>query len=279
MARIAPGNTPKFAYVVLLILASTFLYLDLQYKTFTVTKNIFNSGLLTSNLIIKNLIFKPISNLYNLTTSKKELIQLNQSLADELEVSKIENFLILNKADLFKNNNELINYIKSSTINSLNEIASISSFDANLYKCCDSHRLFLFNNSIPFKEGGTVINSKGILGQITDSNKRVSEVILISDIKHSMPLKTNEFFCNANGTGRPRILECKYDASLWPELFEIGQNFYSSGLGGIFPEGLLIGSITSIKPGDDNETILEIKSIANPLTQNHVMVIYPNDFK
>ena len=71
MARIAPGNTPKFAYVVLLILASTFLYLDLQYKTFTATKNIFNSGLLTSNLIIKNLIFKPLSNLYNLTTSKK----------------------------------------------------------------------------------------------------------------------------------------------------------------------------------------------------------------
>ena len=278
MARIAPGNTPKFAYAVLLIVASTFLYLDLQYKTFTATKNIFNSGLLTSNLIVKNLIFKPISNLYNLTTSKKELIQLNQSLADELEVSKIENFLILNKADLFKNNNELINYIKSSTIKSLNEIASISSFNTNLYKCCDSHRLFLFNNSTPFKEGGTVINSEGILGQITDSNKRVSEVILISDIKHSIPLKTKEFFCNANGTGRPRILECKYDASLWPESFEIGQNFFSSGLGGIFPEGLLIGSITSIRTDDDNETILEIKSIANPLTQNHVMVIYPNDF-
>jgi cell shape-determining protein MreC len=50
-------------------------------------------------------------------------------------------------------------------------------------------------------------------------------------------------------------------------------------LGGIFPEGILIGNIKSIKLADNKETILEIESLANPLTQNHVMVIYPNDFK
>jgi rod shape-determining protein MreC len=243
MARIAPGNTPKFAYVVLLILASLFIYLDLQYKTFTSTKNVFNSALLSSNLLIKNILLKPISNLYNLTTSKNDLIKLNRSLEDALETIRIENFLILNKATLFKNNEGLMSYTESSAINSLYEIATVSSFDTNLYKCCDSHKLFLFNNLSPFREGGTVINAEGILGQISDSNKRVSEVILISDINHSMPVKLNNFYCNANGTGRPRILECKYDASLWPESFSIGDSFYSSGLGGIFPEGILIGNI------------------------------------
>lgn len=279
MARIAPGNTPKFAYVVLLILASLFIYLDLQYKTFTSTKNVFNSALLSSNLLIKNILLKPISNLYNLTTSKNDLIKLNRSLEDALETIRIENFLILNKATLFKNNEGLMSYTESSAINSLYEIATVSSFDTNLYKCCDSHKLFLFNNLSPFREGGTVINAEGIIGQISDSNKRVSEVILISDINHSMPVKLNNFYCNANGTGRPRILECKYDASLWPESFSIGDSFYSSGLGGIFPEGILIGNIKSIKLADNKETILEIESLANPLTQNHVMVIYPNDFK
>ena len=279
MARIAPGNTPKFAYVVLLILASLFIYLDLQYKTFTSTKNVFNSALLSSNLLIKNILLKPISNLYNLTTSKNDLIKLNRSLEDALETIRIENFLILNKATLFKNNEGLISYTESSAINSLYEIAAVSSFDTNLYKCCDSHKLFLFNNLSPFRDGGTVINAEGILGQISDSNKRVSEVILISDINHSMPVKLNNFYCNANGTGRPRILECKYDASLWPESFSIGDSFYSSGLGGIFPEGILIGNIKSITLADNKQTILEIESLANPLTQNHVMVIYPNDFK
>ena len=96
---------------------------------------------------------------------------------------------------------------------------------------------------------------------------------------HSIPVKLNNFYCNANGTGRPRILECKYDASLWSESFSIGDSFYSSGLGGIFPEGLLIGKISSIKLDDDKQTIIELESIANPLAQNHVMVIYPNDYK
>ena len=122
MARIAPGNTPKLAYTLLLVLASLFLYLDLQYKTFTPTKNFFNSALLSSNLLIKNIFFKPISNLYNLTTSKNDLIKLNQSLEDALETTRIENFLVLNKAKLFKNNKGLINYIESSTITSLYEI-------------------------------------------------------------------------------------------------------------------------------------------------------------
>lgn len=279
MARIAPGNTPKFAYIVLIIISSLFLYLDIQYKTFTPTKNLFNSGLLTSNLLVKNIIFNPIVNIYNVTRSKIDLVNTNTSLSNELELSRIENFLILNKDELFKNQNGLISFIKSSSIKNSYELAKVSSFDTNLYKCCDSHRLFLFNNIKPFKNGGTVINSQGILGQIASSNKRVSEVILLSDIDHSIPIKSNEFFCNASGTGRPKVIECRYDKSLWPESLSVGESFYTSGLGGVFPEGVLIGSVIYINTNNESEIILEIESQADPLIQNHVMVIYPDDYK
>ena len=279
MARIAPGNTPKFAYIVLIIISSLFLYLDIQYKTFTPTKNLFNSGLLTSNLLVKNIIFNPIVNIYNVTRSKIDLVNTNTLLSNELELSRIENFLILNKDELFKNQNGLISFIKSSSIKNSYELAKVSSFDTNLYKCCDSHRLFLFNNIKPFKNGGTVINSQGILGQIASSNKRVSEVILLSDIDHSIPIKSNEFFCNASGTGRPKVIECRYDKSLWPESFAVGESFYTSGLGGVFPEGVLIGSVIYINTNNESEIILEIESQADPLIQNHVMVIYPDDYK
>ena len=279
MARIAPGNTPKFAYIVLIIISSLFLYLDIQYKTFTSTKNLFNSGLLTSNLLVKNIIFNPIVNIYNVTRSKIDLVNTNTSLSNELELSRIENFLILNKDELFKNQNGLISFIKSSSIKNSYELAKVSSFDTNLYKCCDSHRLFLFNNLKPFKNGSTVLNSQGILGQIASSNKRVSEVILLSDIDHSIPIKSNEFFCNASGTGRPKVIECRYDKSLWPESLAVGESFYTSGLGGVFPEGVLIGSVIYINTNNESEIILEIESQADPLIQNHVMVIYPDDYK
>ncbi len=279
MARIAPGNTPKLGYLILIILASIFLYLDIQYKTFTSTKNFFNAGLIATNLAIKNIVFNPISNLYNLTNNKLALINSNKLLVDELELSKSENFLILNKDKLFNDNSELYAFINNISNDYPHEIATISSFDTNLYKCCDNHRLHLFNNSLPFKEGGTVINSTGIIGQISDSNNKVSEVILISDINHSTPIKSNAFFCNASGSGRPQALECRYDPSLWKESFEIGRIFYSSGLGGIFPEGIMIGSIISIENVEDGDILLNIKSSANPLTQKNVIVLYPNDIK
>tara|TARA_X000000368_G_scaffold51880_1_gene36994 strand:- start:2746 stop:3585 length:840 start_codon:yes stop_codon:yes gene_type:complete len=279
MARIAPGNTPKLAYIVLTIISSLFLYLDIQYKTFTPTKNFFNSGLLTSNLLVKNIIFNPIANIYYVTRSKIDLVNSNRSLSNELEFSRIENFLILNKDKLFKNQNGLLSFVKSSSIKNSYELAKVSSFDTNLYKCCDSHRLFLFNNTKPFKNGGTVINSQGILGQIASSNKRVSEVILLSDIGHSIPIKSNEFFCNASGTGRPKVIQCIYDKALWSESLAVGGSIYTSGLGGVFPEGILIGSIIDINTNNESEIILEIESKADPLIQNHVMVIYPDDFK
>ena len=279
MARIAPGNTPKLAYIVLTIISSLFLYLDIQYKTFTPTKNFFNSGLLTSNLLVKNIIFNPIANIYYVTRSKIDLVNSNRLLSNELEFSRIENFLILNKDKLFKNQNGLLSFVKSSSIKNSYELAKVSSFDTNLYKCCDSHRLFLFNNTKPFKNGGTVINSQGILGQIASSNKRVSEVILLSDIGHSIPIKSNEFFCNASGTGRPKVIQCIYDKALWSESLAVGDSIYTSGLGGVFPEGILIGSIIDINTNNESEIILEIESKADPLIQNHVMVIYPDDFK
>jgi len=279
MARIAPGNTPKLAYIVLTIISSLFLYLDIQYKTFTPTKNFFNSGLLTSNLLVKNIIFNPIANIYYVTRSKIDLVNSNRLLSNELEFSRIENFLILNKDKLFKNQNGLLSFVKSSSIKNSYELAKVSSFDTNLYKCCDSHRLFLFNNTKPFKNGGTVINSQGILGQIASSNKRVSEVILLSDIGHSIPIKSNEFFCNASGTGRPKVIQCIYDKALWSESLALGDSIYTSGLGGVFPEGILIGSIIDINTNNESEIILEIESKADPLIQNHVMVIYPDDFK
>ena len=214
-----------------------------------------------------------------MTRSKIDLVNTNTSLSNELELSRIENFLILNKDELFKNQNGLISFIKSSSIKNSYELAKVSSFDTNLYKCCDSHRLFLFNNIKPFKNGGTVINSQGILGQIASSNKRVSEVILLSDIDHSIPIKSNEFFCNASGTGRPKVIQCIYDKALWSESLEVGGSIYTSGLGGVFPEGILIGSIIDINTNNESEIILEIESKADPLIQNHVMVIYPDDFK
>ena len=51
-----------------------------EYKTFTSTKNYFNAGLIATHLVIKNIVFTPIRNLYKLTNNKLALINSNELL-------------------------------------------------------------------------------------------------------------------------------------------------------------------------------------------------------
>jgi len=41
----------------------------------------------------------------------------------------------------------------------------------------------------------------------------------------------------------------------------------------------MVGSIISIENAADGDILLNIESIANPLTQKNVIVLYPNDIK
>ena len=77
----------------------------------------------------------------------------------------------------------------------------------------------------------------------------LSEVLLITDINHSLPIKSesNEFFCNANGSGRPEIIICSYNPLVWNEDIVLDQIFYTSGLGGIYPKNIKVGYIKSIE--------------------------------
>ena len=99
-----------------------------------------------------------------------------------------------------------------------------------------------------------------------DKNK-FSEVLLLTDTSHSLPIKSksNNFFCNANGSGRPEIITCSYNPLVWDEEINLEHVFYTSGLGGIYPKDIKIGYVKDIEQVNSTITILEIKLFANPL--------------
>ena len=55
--------------------------------------------------------------------------------------------------------------------------------------------------------------------------------------------------------------------------FELKQKIYSSGLGGIFPKGIEIGSIYEIKDLTPKEVRIIIDLNADPLTSNYFGVL------
>jgi len=92
--------------------------------------------------------------------------------------------------------------------------------------------------------GQPVLNEQGVVGQIVDVSATYSRVLLISDITHGIPVRVqrNDIRAIANGSGELNGLTLPYV----PHSTDIqtGDVLVTSGLGGVFPEGYPVATIT-----------------------------------
>ena len=117
-----------------------------------------------------------------------------------------------------------------------------------------------------------VINDMGIIGHIIYGDS-LSEVLLLTDIDHVMPIMSGNHFCNAKGSGKPGKIICLYNNKVWEENVSIGQEFFSSGMGGIYPKGILIGNVSNIREVDENFIQFDINLVSDPIATNVVGVL------
>ena len=102
------------------------------------------------------------------------------------------------------------------------------------------------------------------------------ELILLSDIDHKIPIYNKDFevYCNAEGSGFERLIICKSSKDLDKESI-IGQEFYTSGFGGVFNKDMPVGKAISFIQAEDNEYLISIEIFANPLTDEKVFLFKP----
>ena len=268
MARAAPTPGQKLSFIFFIILGSLILYIDITSNNFQSIKNGFKSFKISSSYIAKEISIEPLKSIFSLSKSKSQLIEENKGLRDALELSYLNNYLI-SKENIFFKDKEIIK--KAHNENNYKfeyDIAYLKSIDPNMYKCCDQHRMFIEikQNSDNLYVESIVFNTEGLVGQIIGESK-FYEVLLLTDISHSLPIKLNssEFFCNAKGSGRSEYIICTYNPLVWTKAIKENQIFYTSGLGGIYPRDIEVGYVSSIKVVDSTQTNIEIKLLANPL--------------
>ena len=271
MARAAPTPGQKLSFIFFIILGSLILYIDITSNNFQSIKNGFKSFKISSFYIAKEISIEPLKSIVNLSKSKSQLVKENNDLREALELSYLNNYLI-SKENIFFKDKEIIK--KAHNENSYKfeyDIAYLKSIDPNMYKCCDQHRMFIEikQNSDNLHIESIVFNTEGLVGQIIGESK-FYEVLLLTDISHSLPIKLNssEFFCNAKGSGRAEYIICTYNPLVWTKEIKENQIFYTSGLGGIYPKDIEVGSVSSVEVVDSTQTNIEIKLLANPLNGN-----------
>ena len=273
MSRIAPTSGTKVLYFLLIIISGFLIYIDLKHKSFEGIKNFYQSFIISSSYIFKSATVEPIKLLYQISKDKNELINENKKLKLELDNSHILNFIISNDSKFFADDDSINRFLDINNINEVFHLAKLEYFDTELYMCCSKHRAFIktYKNNKNLI-GSTVINDMGIIGHIIYGDS-LSEVLLLTDIDHVMPIMSGNHFCNARGSGKPGKITCSYNNKVWQEKVSIGQEFYSSGMGGIYPKGILIGNVSDIREVEENFIEFDINLVSSPIVKNVVGVL------
>ena len=268
MARAAPTPGQKLSFIFFIIFGSLFLYIDITSNNFQSIKNGFKSFKISSFYVAKEISVEPLKSIVNLSKSKSKLVEENKDLREALEISYLNNYLVSKENIFFKDKEIIKKAYNENNYKFEYDIAYLKSINPNMYKCCDKHRMFveIKQNSDNSYIESIVFNTEGLVGQIIAKSK-FYEVLLLTDISHSLPIKLNssKFYCNAKGSGRSEYIICTFNPLVWTSEIKENQIFYTSGLGGIYPKDIEVGHVSSIENIDSTKTNIEIKLLANPL--------------
>ena len=267
MARPTPTYTPVRNYAIGFSLSLLLLFSDINYGTFAPLRGFLNASTLYAQMFARG-IFENLSMTLTSIQKNKSLLEENKELRDQILQIRTKDFISRKNNE---NNIQIINFHKDlirSLENDDLDIYKIASIDLRNYLCCSTHRIYLKNtNDIPLDSNLPVFAGGSFIGQTKGTYLNIIEVILFSDTSHVLPIKSNFFYCDAKGKGKPMLISCKLNQNSENFKNEIGDIIYTSGLGGIFLKDIEIGFISSINAFSINEVEVLITLKANPLEE------------
>ncbi|MEN8282025.1 rod shape-determining protein MreC [Acinetobacter gerneri] len=125
------------------------------------------------------------------------------------------------------------------------------------------------------KVGQTVLDDKGIMGQIINVYPHSSRVLLLSDKEHSISVRLEYSGMRAivSGTGDYGRLKMEYVPT--SSNIKVGEKVFSSGLGQHFPAGYLVGTVSKVLRHNTGEfASIEVTPTAQLAGGHHVVVLF-----
>ncbi len=154
-------------------------------------------------------------------------------------------------------------------------VAEILRVDLNPFR----HRVIINKGSHDgaFK-GQPLLDASGIFGQITRAGTFSSEAILITDSEHAIPIQVNRNGLRsiAVGTGD---LGLRLSLPFLPTNADIkvGDLLVSSGLGGVFPAGYPVATVTKVDTEVAQTAVISAKPAAALDRDREVLLIWTNE--
>lgn len=126
-------------------------------------------------------------------------------------------------------------------------------------------------------QGSPVMDEQGILGQITRAHPLVSEITLVTDREHSIPVlntRTGARGVAFGESGGAPLLELRYMATNAD--IEVGDVLTTSGVDGVYPPGIPVAKVVKVERRADTVFArILCESLARVQGARHVMVLAP----
>jgi len=125
------------------------------------------------------------------------------------------------------------------------------------------------------KDTLAVIDEYGMVGQVVETARSSSRVLLVSDPSHALPVQIvrNNIRGIISGTGRLDVLQLDYV----PDSADIreGDILVSSGLAGRFPSGYPVGVVSAVTSGQGEAFAqVQVRPSAQLDRSRHVLVLF-----
>ena len=123
------------------------------------------------------------------------------------------------------------------------------------------------------KKDSAVVSEQGLAGRVSSVGFSSAEVLLVQDIKSSIPVISSDSSLHATleGKGLGRNGKLKFISKTAE--FLAGERVYTSGLGEIFPDGILVGEVVSVTDPVDSEFLeVEIFFYSDPINQDYFLI-------
>ena len=147
------------------------------------------------------------------------------------------------KMDQLEHENQRLRELLGSPVHkeSRKMVAELLSVDSDPF----SHQVLINKGALDgVYNGQAVINDQGVIGQVLHVGSTTSRVLLITDSSHGIPVRVlrNDLRAIASGSGELDKLELRNLPRNTD--IQVGDLLVTSGLGGRFPEGYPVATVT-----------------------------------
>lgn len=223
-----------------LLLSVALIVFDHKFNGFGTTRVYLNS-LVSPLQYLANLPSEMLNASASRLVSHERLFDENAKLTHDAMIMNGQ----LQRLTFLQEENDRLRSLLNSPIqdNTRKEVAELMAVDNNPY----SHQIMINKGAIHnVYEGQPVLDDNGIVGQIMQVSSTNSRVLLLADVTHAIPVRVARNNVRLVVSGSGSLNELLIQHVTHSSDLEVGDLLLSSGLGGVFPEGYPVATITSI---------------------------------